>query len=109
LTQNDISSLREPFHPSPSPAHGSNAYFFAKALATGFATVTFVTPLLSFDFVVMLADFFTHPLSVAYSNDPSSSFAGSSAGQVEPPMLLDFFLFLYSEQSAALALQLAQA
>ena len=31
MTQNDISSLGEPLHPSPSQTHGSKTEFFAKA------------------------------------------------------------------------------
>jgi hypothetical protein len=84
-----------------------NGQTMAAPVSNGFATVTFVTPLLSSDFSILMNDFFTHPLDVAFS-DPAGLFGGSSNGLVDPPMLLDFFLFLLAGQNPQLVQQLSQ-
>jgi hypothetical protein len=76
-------------------------------VVNGFATVTFVTPMVSLDMTILLNDFFTHSLDAVFSD--SSGIIGNADGTVsEPGMLLDFMLFLQANQFGSLASQLAQ-
>jgi len=70
-------------------------------VSNGLATVTFMTPLLSLDMVILLNDFFAHALDVVFS-DPSGIFGPSAASLSEPAMLLDFLLFLQTAQVQSL-------
>jgi hypothetical protein len=74
----------------------------------GFAMVIIETPLLSLDLSILISDFFQHALNVGY-NDPNGIFGSSGTSAMEAPMLLDFFLFLSSEQPLQLLQTIGQA
>jgi hypothetical protein len=84
-----------------------NGETFSAPVKNGFATVTFVTPMVSLDFTILMNDFFSHSLDATFS-DPSGLFGTAGASVSEPAMLLDFVLFLQASQLGSLASQLAQ-
>jgi hypothetical protein len=84
-----------------------NGITFTAPVSNGSASVTFTTPMLSLDMTILLDDFFSHALTVSYS-DSAGVFASSGTSLSEAGMLLDFMLFLQGTQFASLATQLAQ-
>jgi len=79
-----------------------NGETLAAAVHNGFATVTFATPMLSFNLEILLDDFFPHLLDAVYS-DPAGIFGPSGASATAPPMLIDFLFFLEAEELRQLA------
>jgi hypothetical protein len=84
-----------------------NGESFMAPVNNGFATVTFATPMLSFDTTILMNDFNSHALDAVYG-DPAGIFGSGSISVSEPAMLLDFLIYLQSLQFSSLAQQLAQ-
>jgi hypothetical protein len=68
----------------------------------GFATVTFVTPLLVLDLTILLDDLFTHPLDAVYS-DGGGIFGATNGFVPSPAMLIDMFIFFMSQERQQVA------